>query len=118
MFRKIAAVVGLMLALVLPASATTPVNINTADAETIAKSLDGIGLAKAKAIVSYREEHGPFKSVDDLAQVSGIGQATLQKNHDAILLSSEGTKAETAAPAKPKRAKKAKAAPTEGAEQN
>jgi competence protein ComEA len=107
-----------MLALVMPAFAATPVNINTADAETIAKSLDGIGLTKAKAIVAYREEHGPFKSADELAQVSGIGQATLQKNHEAILLSDENTKAETGAPAKPRRASKAKLAPSGAAEQN
>jgi competence protein ComEA len=104
MLKKIIAIAGLTLAFALPAFAATPVNINTADAETIAKSLDGIGLAKAKAIVAFRDEHGPFKSVDDLGQVKGIGAATLQRNHDAILLSGEGAKAADA-PAKPKHAK-------------
>lgn len=108
MLKKLISVAGLTLALALPAFASTQVNINTADAETIAKSLDGIGLAKAKAIVAYREEHGPFKNVDDLAQVKGVGAATLQRNHDAILLSGESAKAESDAPAKPKHTKKTK----------
>lgn len=117
MLKKMLALAGFMLAFALPAFASTPVNINTADAETLAKSLDGVGLSKAKAIVAYREEHGPFKSADDLAQVKGIGQATLQKNHDAILLTGEGAKPDAEAAAKPKHAKKAKAA-AEDAEKN
>lgn len=106
MLKKIAAIAGLMLVLALPAFAATQVNINTADAETIAKSLDGIGLTKAKAIVAYREEHGPFKNVDDLSQVKGIGPATLQRNHDAIMLSGDNSTASTDAPAKPKHSRK------------
>jgi competence protein ComEA len=115
MFRKIAAMAGLTLALALPAFAATPVNINTADAATIAHALDGIGLTKAQAIVAFRQEHGPFKNVDDLTQVKGIGQATLQRNHDAILLSGEAAKPTADEPAKPKHAKKpkAEAAPTD-----
>lgn len=92
MFKKIAASLCLTLALALPSFAATPVNINTADAETIAHSLDGIGLTKAKAIVAYRDEHGPFKNAEELAQVKGIGEATLQRNHEAILVSGEGDK--------------------------
>lgn len=116
MLKKLVAIAGLTLSLALPAFAATPVNINTADAETIAKSLDGIGLAKAKAIVAFRDEHGPFKSADELSQVKGIGPATLQRNHDAILLSGEGAKAPADAPAKPKHAKKSKAASEEAAQ--
>lgn len=63
-----------------------PVNINRADAVTIADSLNGIGPAKAAAIVSYRDEHGPFKSVDALVEVKGIGVKTLDKNRSDILL--------------------------------
>jgi competence protein ComEA len=107
MFKKIVAIVGLTLAAGWPAFAATPVNINTADAATIANALDGIGLAKAKAIVAFRDEHGPFKNVDDLSQVKGIGKATLERNHDAILLSGEGAKPGDTA-AKPKHAKKTK----------
>jgi len=56
------------------------VNINTADAQTLAVALDGVGAARAKAIVEYREEHGPFRSVDDLAQVKGIGERVVAAN--------------------------------------
>ena len=48
------------------------VDINTADASTLAKELNGVGPARAQAIVAYRNEHGPFKSVDDLALVKNM----------------------------------------------
>jgi competence protein ComEA len=57
-----------------------PVNINTADARQIAKELQGIGPAKAAAIVAYRTEKGPFKSPEDLKKVEGIGEATYEAN--------------------------------------
>jgi competence protein ComEA len=57
-----------------------PVNINTADARTLAKELSGIGLSRAQAIVEYREKNGPFKSVDDLAKVKGIGMKVVEQN--------------------------------------
>jgi competence protein ComEA len=63
------------------------VNINTADAETISAELNGIGLSKAKAIVEYRKKHGPFRSVDDLSLVKGIGERTLEKNRADIEVS-------------------------------
>ena len=63
-----------------------PVNINLASAEAIAEALSGVGLAKANRIVEYREAYGPFEHVDELAAVRGIGQATVEKNRDAILL--------------------------------
>jgi competence protein ComEA len=66
-----------------------PVNINTADANALAKALNGIGPAKAKAIVSYREKNGPFKSVDQLAMVEGISQKVIDKNRADIRLGSE-----------------------------
>lgn len=56
-----------------------PVNLNTADAATLTRELKGIGATKAKAIVDYRDEHGPFSSVDELLEVKGIGSATLEK---------------------------------------
>lgn len=56
-----------------------PVNINQANAQEIAAALSGIGPAKAKAIVDYRTANGPFKSVEDLEKVKGIGQKTLAK---------------------------------------
>lgn len=56
------------------------VNINTADATTIAQELDGIGEARAKAIIEYRDAHGRFNSLDDLLLVKGVGKAILEKN--------------------------------------
>lgn len=71
-----------------------PVNINTADAETISAELSGIGLARARAIVAYRSENGPFRAVEELLNVKGIGERTLEINADNILLSSERLAAE------------------------
>lgn len=62
------------------------IDINAANAETLAKELDGIGAKKAQAIVEYRKEHGPFKSLDDLKQVYGIGPKTIDKNRDKIFV--------------------------------
>ena len=62
------------------------VNINTADAESLASGLNGIGEAKAIAIVEYRQQNGPFKSADDLALVKGIGDSTVDKNRDNIVV--------------------------------
>ncbi len=59
------------------------VNINTADATTL-ESLSGIGEVLAAAIVQYRQEHGPFTSVDQLEDVSGIGPATLEDIRDQV----------------------------------
>ena len=62
------------------------VNINTDDAEAIALVLGGIGLAKARAIVEYREKFGDFAVIEELADVKGIGEKTLEKNIDKISL--------------------------------
>ena len=74
-------------ATVQAATAVAPVavvNLNTADAATLQSELVGIGAAKAQAIVAYREEHGNFASVDELLEVKGIGEATLEKNRDRL----------------------------------
>ena len=76
-----------------------PVNINTADATALAKALNGIGPAKAKAIVSYRDKNGPFKSVDQLAMVEGITQKLIDKNRADIKLGADKVAAPGAAPA-------------------
>ena len=63
-----------------------PIDINKADATTIAKELNGIGLSKAQAIVSHREKNGAFKKADDLLKVKGIGAKTLERNRANIRL--------------------------------
>ncbi|MFI3137961.1 MAG: helix-hairpin-helix domain-containing protein [Methylococcaceae bacterium] len=63
----------------------TPVNINTADAATIADALHGVGMVKAQEIVAYRQANGAFKSLEDLGNVKGIGDKTLTKNQADIL---------------------------------
>jgi competence protein ComEA len=63
-----------------------PVNINTADSSALVDGLSGVGPQKALAIVRYRQQHGPFKSVEDLAQVDGIGARTVEQNRSNIIL--------------------------------
>jgi competence protein ComEA len=62
------------------------VNINEADAETIAEILSGVGQSRAQAIVEYRELHGPFTTVEELIEVRGVGEATLRLNKEKIVL--------------------------------
>lgn len=59
-------------------------NLNTADAPTLQKELNGIGKAKAEAIVAYREAHGPFEAVDELLEIQGIGKALLDRNRQKL----------------------------------
>lgn len=75
-----------------PASGGPPmqVNINTADAATIASVLSGVGLKKAQAIIEHREQHGRFDAATDLTKVKGIGEATVAKNAAKIVVSTEG----------------------------
>lgn len=73
--------------LLLPLLAVAgPVDINSADAKTLARELDGIGLARAQAIVEYREKNGPFKDAADLSKVKGIGMKVVEANRDNIRL--------------------------------
>ncbi len=68
-----------------PGAAST-VNINTADAAALADVLVGVGMSRAQEIVRYRETYGPFATVDELTEVKGVGQATLEKNRARITL--------------------------------
>jgi len=68
--------------------AAQPIDINTADAKMLASSIQGIGPAKAQAIVAYRSKNGPFQSVADLAKVKGIGKKTVLKNKSNISIGS------------------------------
>lgn len=83
-----------------------PVNINTADANALAKALNGIGPAKAKAIVTYREKNGPFKTADQLAMVEGISQKVIDKNRADIRLGDKPAPAPAPASAPPVKAAK------------
>ncbi|MBV7573772.1 helix-hairpin-helix domain-containing protein [Pseudomonas sp. PDM32] len=60
------------------------VDLNSADAPTLQRELVGVGEAKAKAIVAYRESNGAFASVDELLEVKGIGKAILDSNREKI----------------------------------
>jgi len=62
------------------------VNINKADAETLARELVGVGRSRAEAIVRYRDEFGPFYSAEELTAVKGIGMSTIIKNQDKIVV--------------------------------
>jgi len=73
-----------------PAVMAGPVDVNTADAKTLAKELDGVGLSKAQAIVDYRKANGPFKSADDLAKVKGLGQKTVDRNRPNLRFEPSG----------------------------
>jgi competence protein ComEA len=66
-----------------------PVNVNTADAETISAELKGIGMSKANAIIDYRKKHGPFKNADELSLVKGIGERTVEMNRADIRVGSD-----------------------------
>jgi competence protein ComEA len=71
----------LLSLLLLPMLAVAePVNINTADAATLSRELKGIGETRARAIVEHRAQHGPFRSVDELALVKGIGPKVIEQN--------------------------------------
>ena len=77
-----------LASMLLPLLASAgPVNVNTADAKTLSAELKGVGISKARAIVAYREKHGPFRSPDDLSLVTGIGERTLEINRNDIQVS-------------------------------
>jgi competence protein ComEA len=80
------ALVQTLIASLMPLAAVWagPVNVNTADASQIAKELDGVGPAKAAAIVEYRQKNGPFKAPEDLLKVDGIGPKVLDQNKGNI----------------------------------
>lgn len=82
------------------ALAAETVDINSADAATLDRVLNGVGPSKAEAIVAHRKQHGAFKSADELAEVKGIGLSTIEQNRDRIKVGA-GARA-TAPAAKPK----------------
>ncbi len=85
--RPLRVAIHTLIASLLPlASWAGPVDINKADAATLAKELTGIGMAKAHAIVEYREKNGPYKNADDLGKVKGIGGKMVERNRANIRL--------------------------------
>ena len=85
--------VTLLVSLVLLAPlqvSAEPVDINTADAATLAGAIKGVGEKKAATIVAYRETHGPFARVEDLSNVKGIGPGTIDKNRQNLEVGSNG----------------------------
>jgi competence protein ComEA len=84
----------LLCALIPGAVFAGPVDINTADAATLAKELNGVGPARAQAIVAYRNEHGPFKSVDDLALVKNMPRKVIEANRENLRMEGRGARAD------------------------
>jgi competence protein ComEA len=87
-----------LTALLLPLCVLAgPVDINSADAKTIARELKGVGLSRAQAIVDYREKNGPFKSADELANVKGVGMKVVEQNRPNIKVEKKEKAKQTAA---------------------
>ena len=72
--------------LLLTSAFAGPVDINNADAETLARELNGIGQSRAQAIVEYRQQYGAFQSADDLLDVTGIGEHIVEQNRANIVV--------------------------------
>jgi competence protein ComEA len=69
--------------------AAEPVNINTADAESLAAAISGVGLKRAEAIIAYRDKNGPFESVSELVEVRGLGEKIVEKSRDQLTTGSD-----------------------------
>lgn len=83
-----------IILLVLYGSALAAVNINTATQAQL-ETLQGIGPAKAKAVIEYRKKNGPFKSADDLEKVNGIGPAIMKRVRKDITVGGHGARKES-----------------------
>ena len=95
-------IIGLFVALFAWAGiALAAVNINSATKEQL-ETLDGIGPVKAQAIIDYRKKNGPFRTLEDLKKVDGIGDATFDKVRKDIMLTGT-TKVDSPAKAEPKK---------------
>jgi len=107
MLKLIRSLIAASFLAVISLSHAAQIDINTADAATLAQNLNGIGASKAQAIIDYRTANGRFKSVDDLVNVQGIGVKTLDRIRE--FLSVGGVKP---TPAKPASTAKQPALPT------
>jgi len=88
-FSKLTVALIFLFSQVAWANADGKVNINTASVETLSAMLVGIGSARAKAIVEYRNQNGKFVAVDQLLEVAGIGDGVLEMNRGKIVLADE-----------------------------
>ena len=84
-------IAGLLLLPALVFANPTTININTADSEALVDGLAGVGPEKAMAIVRYRQANGPFKQVNDLVQVKGIGENTIKRNRAYITVDEQAS---------------------------
>lgn len=73
--------------LAFAAEPAAPIDVNTASAEALAEAIHGVGRKRAQAIVQYREQHGAFSSVDQLAQVRGISANIVERNRERLIAS-------------------------------
>ncbi|MGD8164834.1 ComEA family DNA-binding protein [Pantoea sp. FN0307] len=69
-----------------PQAAETMVSINSASAQELAAVMNGVGLKKAEAIVSYRQQFGPFTELEQLKEVPGIGSTLVERNLSRLKL--------------------------------
>ncbi len=76
-FKKILLVACLLIPTLLLAEV---VNINTADKESLMSTIKGVGEKRAEAIIAYREQNGPFKSIEELAEVRGVSASVVEAN--------------------------------------
>lgn len=93
------AIVASFLSVAFTFSYAAPVDINTADAATLAEAISGIGPSKAKAIVDYRTANGRFATIDDLVNVQGIGFKTLDRIRDFVIVAPGGSSGSAASSA-------------------
>ena len=84
MKKAIKAVLLSALLVFSPLSLAEMVDINSATAQQLAQQLNGIGMVKAQAIVEYRQQHGPFASVEQLVAVKGVGEKLLERNRASL----------------------------------
>lgn len=93
--KKLLLVLTMCLAMV--GAAFAQININTATKEQL-DGLKGIGPTKAQAIIDYRTKNGPFKTVDDLEKVNGIGPATMKDIRAQVSVTGSGAPEKAAKP--------------------
>lgn len=96
--------IGLFTAMLFSATSWAAVNLNTASQAEL-ETLDGVGPVKAQAIIDYRKKNGGFKSVNDLDNVPGFGDATMSKLKGEVSVSGKTTLAEPIVKDKPANSK-------------